>query len=112
MPGAHSCVLLLGMLASFCAQSEQSGGWTNLKHPDKPRLRARAEYAYREHYHCMCALEIHVTLAKKQIVSAIRYFLLFTAKCHHGKMEKCVALVRIPPVIKLQKREVSKFRCF
>uniref|UniRef100_A0A131YFC9 Cystatin n=1 Tax=Rhipicephalus appendiculatus TaxID=34631 RepID=A0A131YFC9_RHIAP len=111
MTAADSALLLIGLLASFCTQSSEHGEWTDIQEPDDPDLRALAEFAFRQECWWPYHLKVHVLSARKQVVSGTRYLLLFTVKRWHKKMEKCTAIVWIPPLRKLQKRKVSTFKC-
>uniref|UniRef100_A0A131YCT5 Cystatin n=1 Tax=Rhipicephalus appendiculatus TaxID=34631 RepID=A0A131YCT5_RHIAP len=93
MTAADSALLLIGLLASFCTQSSEHGEWTDIQEPDDPDLRALAEFAFRQECWWPYHLKVHVLSARKQ------------------KMEKCTAIVWIPPLRKLQKRKVSTFKC-
>ncbi|XP_049274437.1 uncharacterized protein LOC119402797 isoform X2 [Rhipicephalus sanguineus] len=111
MTAADSVWLLIGLLASFCAESMEHGGWTDVQEPDGPELRALAEYAYRQECWCPYRLKVRVISARKQVVAGTRYLLSFSVKRWRKKMEKCTTLIWVPPVTKLQKRKVSKFKC-
>ncbi|XP_075531401.1 cystatin-1-like isoform X1 [Dermacentor variabilis] len=107
-----STTLITALLLSFLRQSLEAGGWTDIRNPDNPDLRALAEFAYldQRYYHHM--LKIRIISAKRQVVAGINYYIIFTVKDYKGRLEKCTTTIFVPSVDTLRKRKVvTKFSC-
>ncbi|XP_075726586.1 uncharacterized protein LOC142768482 [Rhipicephalus microplus] len=121
MAALATLMLLIGLLVSFCSESFEAGGWTEVANPDSPKYLSLAQSAYtHQKNHSGQGLTFLVTQARWKIVPQSRYrysagpvynigFIVFQ---NNLLIEKCIATIVVRPRARLQRRGfVTKFWC-
>ncbi|XP_075727771.1 uncharacterized protein LOC142768981 [Rhipicephalus microplus] len=113
MAAVDASFLFIALLVSFCTESFESGGWTEVISANTPEHRALAEYAY------MARTEVPaqdvtflVTQARWKVRRGTVYNIAFIVFFQNTVFEKCITVVVLPPIHRLRlTRRVAKFWC-
>ncbi|KAL1480375.1 hypothetical protein MTO96_034723 [Rhipicephalus appendiculatus] len=113
MTAVHASMLFIGFLVSFCKESFEVGGWTEVRTPDTHEYRALAEYAYMVKKGLDDqGMTFLVTQARWRVQRGIVHNIGFIVFHQNVMIEKCVTVVVVPPFNRLAwRRTVTKFRC-
>ncbi|XP_075726588.1 uncharacterized protein LOC142768486 isoform X1 [Rhipicephalus microplus] len=113
MAAVDASLLFIALLVSFCTETFEAGGWTEVIPPNTHETHALAEYAYmvRRGLHAR-GVTFLVTRARWKVQRGMVYNITFIVFFQNTMREKCFTEVVLPPVHLLRlRRRVTKFWC-
>ncbi|XP_075727766.1 uncharacterized protein LOC142768979 [Rhipicephalus microplus] len=113
MAAVDASLLFTALLMSFCTESFEAGGWTEVIPANTHRHRALAEYAYMARTEVPAqGVTFLVTQARWKVHRGTMYNIAFIVFFQNTMLEKCITIVVLPPIHQLRlTRRVIKFWC-
>ncbi|XP_075727755.1 uncharacterized protein LOC119165793 [Rhipicephalus microplus] len=113
MAAVDASLLFIALLVSFCTESIEAGGWTEVIPANTHEHRALAEYAYMARRDLPAEdVTFLVTQARWKVQRETMYNIAFIVFFQNTMVEKCITVVALPPISRFRlTRRVTRFWC-